>query len=68
MAEEQLKIVEHYMNNQNEYRLDNGEWWENLKKLKLNDKSEEYINQVSDLIGEWIDNGKDAFYKKYELT
>jgi len=68
MIEEQLEIVQHYINNQDKYRLDNGEWWENLKKLKLSDKTEEYINQVSNLIDEWIDNGKDAFYKKYKLT
>jgi protein associated with RNAse G/E len=66
MLEEQLQIVQHYMNHQEEYKLDNGEWWENLKKLKLKDKTDEYINQVSDLIDEWIDYGKNAFYEKYE--
>ena len=68
MIEEQLQIVQHYMNHMDEYRLDNGEWWENLKKLKLKDKSVPYIQEVSDLIDEWIDNGKDAFYKKYGLS
>ena len=68
MIQEQLQIVQHYMNHQEEYRLDDGEWWENLKKLKLKDKTDKYINQVSDLIDEWIDYGKNAFYKKYKLS
>ena len=68
MLVEQLQIVQHYMNHQDEYRLDDGKWWENLKKLKLSDKTDEYINQVSDLIDEWIDYGKNAFYKKYGLS
>lgn len=68
MLTEQLLIVQHYMNHMDEYKLNDGEWWENLKKLKLNDKSEAYINEVSDLIDEWIDNGKDAFYKKYGIS
>jgi hypothetical protein len=28
---EQVDIVKHYMENMDEYRLENGEWWENLK-------------------------------------
>jgi len=62
---EQIAIVKHYMENMDEYRLENGEWWENLKKLKLKDKSETYVNQVDELINEWIDNGKKAFLERY---
>ena len=62
---EQIAIVKHYMENMDEYCLDNGEWWENLKKLKLKDKSEIYVNQVDELINEWIDNGKKAFLERY---
>ena len=68
MIEEQLQIVEHYMNHMDEYKLNNGEWWENLKKLKLKDKSVTYIEEVSNLIDEWVDFGKEAFYKKYGLS
>ena len=68
MLQEQLKIVQHYMNCQDEYKIDNGEWWENLIKLKLKNKTKDYINQVSDFIDEWIDDGKDAFYEKYKLS
>lgn len=62
---EQVAIVKHYLENMDEYRLDNGEWWENLKKLKLKDKSEIYVNQVDELINEWIDKGKKAFLERY---
>lgn len=62
---EQVKIVEHYLNNQDEYRLENGKWWGNLKKIKLKNKDEIYIKQVCDLIDEWIDYGKESFYKRY---
>ena len=62
---EQIAIVKHYLENMDEYRLDNGECWENLKKLKLKDKSEIYVNQVDELINEWIDNGKKAFLERY---
>ena len=36
-----------------------------LKKLKLKDKSETYVNQVDELINEWIDNGKKSFLERY---
>ena len=62
---EQIAIVKHYLENMNEYRLDNGEWWENLKKLKLKDKSETYVNKVDELINEWVDNGKKSFLERY---
>lgn len=62
---EQIAIVKHYMENMDEYRLANGECWENLKKLKLKDKSKIYVNQVDGLINEWIDNGKKAFLERY---
>ena len=65
LINEQVDIVFHYMENKNEYRLENGDWWENLKKLKLKDKSETYINQIDELINEWIDNGKKAFLERY---
>ena len=65
LINEQIEIVKHYMENMNEYRLENGEWWENLKKIKLNDKSETYIKQVDELINEWIDNGKKDFLERY---
>ena len=65
LINEQIAIVLHYIENMNEYRLDNGESWENLKKLKLKDKSETYINQIDELINEWIDNGKKAFLERY---
>ena len=65
IIKEQIVIVKHYMENMDEYRLDNGEWWENLKKLKLKDKSEIYVNQVSELINEWVNNGKKAFLERY---
>ena len=61
---EKLEIVIHYMNNMNEFK---DEFWENLKETKLNGKDEEYINNISDLIDEWIDNGKVAFYSKYGI-
>ena len=65
LINEQIAIVLHYIENMNEYRLDNGESWENLKKLKLKDNSETYINQIDELINEWIDNGKKAFLDRY---
>lgn len=40
---------------------------ENLKATKLKGKDEQYINDVSGLIDEWIDNGKIAFASKYGL-
>jgi hypothetical protein len=61
---EKLEIVVYYMNNMDEFR---GEFWENLKATKLEGKDEQYINDVSDLIDEWIDNGKVAFTSKYGL-
>ena len=65
LINEQVEIVKHYMENMNEYRLEVGDWWENLKKLKLKDKSETYINKIDELINEWIDNGKKAFLERY---
>ena len=65
LINEQVAIVKHYMENMNEYRLEDGYWWENLKKLKLKDKSETYVNQVEELINEWIDNGKKSFLERY---
>ena len=61
---EKLEIVVYYMNNMDEFR---GVFWENLKATKLEGKDEQYINDVSDLIDEWIDNGKVAFTSKYGL-
>jgi cytoplasmic iron level regulating protein YaaA (DUF328/UPF0246 family) len=61
---EKLEIVVHYMNNMDEF---SGEFWENLKATKLTSKNEQYINDVSDLIDEWINDGKVAFYSNYEL-
>jgi hypothetical protein len=61
---EKLEIVVTYMNNIDEFR---DEFWENLKATKLAGKNEQYINDISDLIDQWIDNGKVAFYSKYEL-
>jgi hypothetical protein len=61
---EKLEIVVHYMNNMEEFK---GEFWENLKAIKLEGKDEQYINDISDLIDEWIDNGMVAFYSKYGL-
>ena len=31
LINEQVAIVKHYMENMNEYRLEDGYWWENLK-------------------------------------
>ena len=59
---EKLEIVFYYMNNMDEFR---GEFWENLKATKLEGKDEQYINYVSDLIDEWIENGEVAFTSKY---
>ena len=61
---EKLEIVVHYMNNMDEF---SGEFWENLKATKLAGKSKKYIDDVSDLIDEWINDGKVAFYSKYKL-
>ena len=65
LINEQVDIVKHYMENMDEYRLENGDWWENLKKLKLNNKSQTYIDQVDELINEWVDNGKKEFLERY---
>ncbi len=62
---EKLQIVNHYMNNINDYSPD---FWENLKSTKLKGKTKKYINDVSSLIDEWIDYGKDRFYYKYNLV
>jgi hypothetical protein len=62
--QEKLKVVIHYMDNINEFAP---EFWENLKATKLKDKPEDYINDIDGLIEEWINNGKIAFYSKYEL-
>jgi hypothetical protein len=61
---EKIEIVVYYMNNMNEFK---DEFWENLKATKLEGKDKRYINDVSDLIDEWIDNGKVAFTSKYGL-
>lgn len=61
---EKLEIVVYYMNNMDEFK---DEFWENLKATKLKGKDEQYINDVSDLVDEWIDNGKVAFTSKYGL-
>lgn len=61
---EKIEIVVYYMNNMDEFK---DEFWENLKATKLEGKDKQYINDVSDLIDEWIDNGKVAFASKYEL-
>ena len=61
---EKLEMVFYYMNNMDEFR---GEFWENLKATKLEGKDEQYINYVSDLIDEWIENGEVAFTSKYGL-
>ncbi len=63
--EEQIKLVRHYMENMEKYWTSNNSWWDTFKKLKLSNKSELYISQVSSLIDEWIDNGRDAFNKQY---
>lgn len=62
--QEKLQLVIHYMHNINDFAPD---FWENLKAIKLKDKSEDYVNDVDALINEWIDNGKVAFYSKYDL-
>lgn len=62
--QEKLEIVVHYMNNMNEFAP---EFWKNLKATRLKNKTEEYINDIDILIEEWINNGKVAFYSKYEL-
>lgn len=62
--QEKLQLVIHYMNNMNEFAPN---FWENLKATKLQDKTEDYINDIDILIEEWIDNGKVAFYSKYKL-
>lgn len=59
-----LETVVYYMNNMDEFK---DEFWENLKAAKLEGKDKQYINDVSDLIDEWIDNGKIAFTSKYGL-
>lgn len=59
---EKLQIVVHYMKNMKVYAPD---FWENLKATKLNDKTDDYINDISDLIDEWIEYGETAFYLKY---
>ena len=61
---EKLKIIVYYMNNMDEFK---GEFWKNLKATILEGKDEQYINDVSGLIDEWIDNGKVAFTSKYGL-
>jgi hypothetical protein len=61
---EKLEIVVYYMNNMNEFSAD---FWGNLKATKLAGKDEQYINDISDLIDEWVDNGKVAFHSKYGL-
>lgn len=62
--QEKLEIVVYYMNNMNEFAPD---FWDNLKATRLKNKTKEYINDIDILIEEWIDNGKVAFYSKYEL-
>ena len=62
--QEKLQLVIHYMNNMNEFAPN---FWENLNATKLQDKTEDYINDIDILIDEWIDNGKVAFYSKYKL-
>jgi len=62
--QEKLQLVIHYMNNMNEFAPN---FWENLKATKLQDNTEDYINDIDILIEEWIDNGKAAFYSKYKL-
>jgi hypothetical protein len=62
--QQKLQLVIHYMNNMNEFAPN---FWENLKATKLQDKTEDYINDIDILIEEWIDNGKVAFYSKYKL-
>lgn len=66
VMQEQLQIVHDYMNNMGDYRCDNQTYWDNLKKNKLNNKSGTYINQVSDLIDEWINSGETTFLNKYK--
>lgn len=61
---EKIEIVVYYMNNMDEFK---DEFWENLKATKLECKDKQYINDVSHLIDEWIDNGKVAFTSKYGL-
>ena len=62
--QEKLQLVIHYMNNMNEFAPN---FWENLKATKLQDKTEDYINDIDILIDEWIDNGNVAFYSKHKL-
>jgi len=66
---EQVGIVEHYMNNMDEYPIvgDDG-YWGGLKTTKLKGKSKEYIDKVDALIEERIDNGGVAFREKYNVT
>jgi hypothetical protein len=63
--EEQIKIVKHYMNNIDNYRKIQGSYWDILKQTDLKNKNNKFITQIDELINEWIDNGKIAFYKKY---
>lgn len=60
---EKVGIVKYYMKNMSEFR---DKFWENFKSIKLKDKSEKYINDVSGLIDEWIDNGEINFCNKYK--
>ncbi len=65
---EQVGIVEHYMNNMDEYPTTKEDgYWGGLKETKLKNKNEDYINKINDLINERINNGKVAFHKKYNV-
>ena len=59
LINEQVAIVKHYMENMNEYRLEDGYWWENLKKLKLKDKKNIFVN--------WKDIEKQIESKKLKI-
>ena len=62
---EQSEIVRDYMETMVPYRIEMKSYWDILVETKLKGKDENYINEVSNLIDVYIDNGKRAFIKRY---
>ena len=62
---EQVVLVKNYMNDMDAYRIEGKSYWDSLLSTKLKGKDESYIKKVSELIDTYIDNGKNAFLKRY---
>ena len=65
---EKANLVLNYIYRLEEYRKEGMSYWDVMLATDLKDKDEKYINEINNMIDEFINNGKVAFCKKYDVT